>query len=72
MAGRKTTTNAKLYKAKPFLLRCVNPATLPLVRCYSIRLPRHVVSGVSYSRQQTDSSSEHYTGELSLMMADAL
>jgi len=27
-----------LYIGEAFLLRCVNPAALPLVRCYSIRL----------------------------------
>jgi len=26
-----------VYRQKLFLLRCVNPAALPLVRCYSIR-----------------------------------
>jgi hypothetical protein len=30
--------------AKLFLLRCVNLAALPLVRCYSIHLPRGVAS----------------------------
>jgi len=30
--------------AKLFLLRCVNPTSLPLVRCYSIRPPRRVAS----------------------------
>ena len=35
-----------------FLLRCVNPAALPLVRCYSIRLPRRVASWVDYSRHE--------------------
>jgi len=39
IADRKATTKAKL-----FLLRCVNPAALPLVRCYSIRPPRRVAS----------------------------
>jgi len=36
IADRKATT---CIQAKPFLLRCVNPAVLPLVRCYSIRTP---------------------------------
>jgi len=31
-----------LYIGKAFLLRCVNLAALPLVRCYSIHLPRRV------------------------------
>jgi len=33
-ADRKATTQVKL-----FLLYCVNPVALPLVRCYLIRLP---------------------------------
>jgi len=41
VADRKATTR---IKAMLFLLRCVNPAALPLVRCYSIRLPRRVAS----------------------------
>jgi len=41
IADRKATTR---MQAKLFLLRCVNPAALPLVRCYSIRLPRRVAS----------------------------
>jgi len=41
IVDRKAT--ACIY-AKLFLLRCVNPAALPLVRCYSIRLPRRVAS----------------------------
>jgi len=40
--------------AKPFLLRCVNPAALPLVGCYSIRLPRRVASWGNYTRQSTN------------------
>jgi len=35
IADRKATTHAQL-----FLLRCVNPAALPLVRCYSIHRQR--------------------------------
>jgi len=30
------------YIGKTFLLRCVNSAALPMVRCYSIRHPRRV------------------------------
>jgi len=41
IADRKATT---CIEAKLFLLRCVYPAALPLVRCYSIRLPRRVAS----------------------------
>jgi len=41
IADRKATT---CIQAKLFLLRCVNPAALPLVRCYSIRHPRRVAS----------------------------
>jgi len=41
IADRKATTR---IKAKLFLLRCVNPAALPLIRCYSIRLPLRVAS----------------------------
>jgi len=32
------------WKYKLFLLRCVNSTALPLVRCYSIRLPRTLAS----------------------------
>jgi len=53
------------------LLRCVNPAALPLVRWYSIRLPQRVASWVNYSRQRSESSSEHYVSDLSLLKADA-
>jgi len=41
IADRKGTT---CFIGKAFLLRCVNPAALPLTRCYSIRLPRRVVT----------------------------
>jgi len=41
IADRKATT---CIQVKLFLLRCVNPAALPQVRCYSIRLPRRVAS----------------------------
>jgi len=52
----------------------VNPAALPLpmVRCYSIRLPRRVASWVNYSSRRTESSSEHFASALSLLKADAL
>jgi len=36
-------------------IRCVNPAALPLVRCYSIRFPRRVASWVNYSSRRTES-----------------
>jgi len=39
IADRKATT---CISSKLFLLRCVNPAALPLVRCFSIRLSRRV------------------------------
>ena len=38
-----------------FLLRCVNPAALPVVRCYSIRLARRVASWVDYTATRTES-----------------
>jgi len=41
IADRKATA---CIQAKLFLLRCVNPAALPLVRCYSIRPPHRVAS----------------------------
>jgi len=51
------------YIDKAFsILRCVNLATLPLVRCYSIRLARSVAtsySWVNYSMQLTESAGEH-------------
>jgi len=52
-------------------MRRVNPAALPLVRCYSIRLPRRVASWVNYSSWRTESSSEHLASDLSLLKADA-
>jgi len=66
VADRKATTCIKL-----FLLRCVNLAALPLVRCYSICLPRRVASWVIYSSRRTESSSEHFASYLSLLKADA-
>jgi hypothetical protein len=39
-------------RALLFLLHCVQPAALPLVRCYSIRLPRRVASRVDYNRYE--------------------
>jgi len=68
MADRKATTR---IKAKLFLLRCINPAVLPLVRYYSIRLPRRLASWVNYSSRRTESSSEHFASDLSLLKADA-
>jgi len=47
-------------------------ATLPLVCCYSIRTPRRVASWVNYSCRWTESSSEHFASNLSLLKADAL
>jgi len=41
IADQKATTH---IKAKLFLLRFVNSAALPLVRCCSIRLPWRVAS----------------------------
>jgi len=69
IADHKATTY--IYE-KVFLLRCVNSAALQLVRCHSIRLPRRVASWVNYSRQRTESVSEHYASDLSLLKADAL
>jgi len=43
-----------------------------MVRCYSIRLPRRVASCVNYSSRWTESSSEHFASDLSLLKADAL
>jgi len=68
IADRKATTGI----GKAFLLRCVNPAALPLVRCDSIRHPRRVASWVNYSSRRTESSSEHFASDLSLLKADAL
>jgi len=53
------------------MLRFVNPTALPMVHCYSIRLPRGVAILANYSRHRTESSSEHYASDLSLHMADA-
>jgi len=64
IADRIATT---CTQAKLFLLRCVNPAALPPARCYSIRLPRRVASSVSCIGQRTESSSEHYVSDLSLL-----
>jgi hypothetical protein len=44
--------------AKLLLLRCFNPAALPLVHCYSIRLPRRVASWVDYSRHELSLAQE--------------
>jgi len=68
IADRKITTC--IYIGKAFLLRCVNPAALPLVRCYSIRPPRSVASCVS--SQRTETFSEHFASDLSLLKADSL
>jgi len=70
IADRRATTSC--IKVKLFLLRCVNPEALPLVRCYSIRLPWRVASWVNYSSRLTESSSEHFASVLSLLKADAL
>jgi len=69
IADRKATTHIQI---KLFLLRCVNPAARPLVHCYLIRLPRRVASWVNYSSRRTESSSEHFISDLSLLKADAL
>jgi len=42
------------YMHSLFLLRYVNPASQPMVRCYSICLPRRVADWMDHSRQQTD------------------
>jgi len=68
IADRKTTT---CIYAKLFLPCCVNHAALPLVRCYSICPPRRVASWVNYSSRPTESSSEHFASDLSLLKADA-
>jgi len=47
----------------------VNPAALPLVHCYSIRPPWRVASWVNYCSRQTESSSEHFANDLSLLKA---
>jgi len=60
-----------VYRQSFFLFRCVNPAALPLVRGYSIRLPHGVASWVNYRSRQTESSSEHFASDLSLLKADA-
>jgi len=69
IADRKATT---CISAKFFLLRCVNSAALPLVRCYSISPPRRVASWVNYSSRRTESFSEHFASDLGLLKADAL
>jgi len=47
--------HAVLHIGKALPLRCVNSPAPPLVRCYSIRLPRRVASWVNHSRQRTES-----------------
>jgi len=71
IADRKPTTY-KTYIGTVFLLGCGNPAALPLVRCYSIRILRMIASWVNYSMQRTESSSEHYVSDLSFLKADTL
>jgi len=61
-----------LYIGRAFLLGCVKPAALPLVRCYSIRPPRKVASRVNCSSRRNESSSEHFVSDLSLLKADAV
>jgi len=68
IADRKAIT---CIQRKLFLLRCVKPPVLPLVRCYSIRLPHRVASWVNYNSQRTESSGEHFASDLSLLKADA-
>jgi len=68
IAERKATT---CIKAELFLLRCVYPAALPLIRCYSIRHPWRVASWVYYSSRRTDSSSEHFASDPRLLKTDA-
>jgi len=58
-------------EAKLFMFRCVNSAALPLVRCWSIRRPRRVASWVNYSSRRTESSSQHFASDLSLLKANA-
>jgi len=60
---RKATT---CVKAKLFLLGFVNPAALPLVRCYAIRLPRRVAGWVNYSMQRTESCPASTTSVISV------
>jgi len=48
MANREATL-LSVYR-QFFLLRCVNPAVRPLVRCYLNRLSRRVASWVDYNR----------------------
>jgi len=56
-----------------FLLRYVNSAALPLVRCYTwFAFPNGIASWVTYSGKLTESSSEYYDSDLGLLKAVAL
>jgi len=68
ITDRKATTGI----GKAFSAPRVNPAALPLVHCYSVRLPRRVASWVNYSSRRTESSNEHFVSHLSLLKADEL
>jgi len=68
--GLILTAVKKFKKKLSFFCSCVNSAALPLVHCYSIRPPRRVASWVNYSSRQTETSSEHFASDLSLLKAD--